>query len=78
MLSSDGHGGGEESGGREMLIANIFAQRLFGVNTFTTPTSPYFKMSLVASLVDGLPLSPSNRVQFLSPQAPQLLARLSL
>ena len=39
MVSGHSHGGGEDGGGRKMLIANIFAQRLFGVNKFTSPTS---------------------------------------
>lgn len=47
MLSSCGFGGGKDSGGRKMLIAKIFAQRLLGVNNFSSPTFLYFKMNLV-------------------------------
>lgn len=42
MLSDYSLGGGEDRGAR-MLTANIFAQRLLGVNRFSSPTSLYFK-----------------------------------
>lgn len=69
MLSDGGQGAGEDRSGR-MLIANSFAQRLFGVNKFASPTSLCFKMNLVWSPIDGLPLLPLKLVQLLSSSAP--------
>lgn len=51
-----------------MLIANIFAQRLLGVSKFTSPTSSYFTMNLVGSLVDELPLSPQTEFNSFLPE----------